>query len=119
MHQQFSQMAYRPNSIQNIRSLRKLFEVVDQKYSHVSICILIAHLIMELVSVAFYVWTSQVTAATSVAEFHWNKRVFAVEVGLNIIFFLEWVILLFGEDDKMRYCLSWLSIVNAATSVPM
>ncbi|EAN98275.1 calcium/potassium channel (CAKC), putative [Trypanosoma cruzi] len=114
-----SQMAYRQDTFRNIRSLRKLFEVMDQKYSSISITFLIIHLIMELASVVFYVWTAVVSEATSVSEFHWNGTMFNIEFGLNIVFFLEWVALFFGEDDKIGYCLSWLSIVNAMTSIPM
>ncbi|KAH9577797.1 Potassium channel domain [Trypanosoma melophagium] len=114
-----SQMAFRPEKMQNIRSLRKLIEVMDQQYSQVSISILIIHLIMELVSVVFYVWTSMETAATSVSEFHWGRTIFIFEVVLNIVFFLEWILLFFGDDDKRRYLFSWLSIVNAMTSIPM
>ncbi|ORC91168.1 calcium/potassium channel (CAKC), partial [Trypanosoma theileri] len=112
-------MALRPENIKNIRSFRKLIEVMDQQYSQISISILIIHLIMELASVVLYVWTSMHTAAGSVSEFHWGRIVFIFEVVLNIIFFLEWILLFFGESDKRRYLLSWLSIVNAMTSIPM
>ncbi|RNE99474.1 putative calcium/potassium channel (CAKC) [Trypanosoma rangeli] len=114
-----SHMAYRHNKFGSVRSFRKLFEIMDRKYSNISITFLILHLIMELASVVLYVWTSMASAATSVAEFHWDEAMFNVELALNIIFFLEWVALFFGEEDRVGYCLSWLSIVNALTSVPM
>ncbi|RNF03069.1 putative calcium/potassium channel (CAKC) [Trypanosoma conorhini] len=114
-----SRKAYRHNKFGNIRSFRKLFEIMDRKYSNVSITFLILHLIMELASVVLYVWNSLASAATSVAEFHWDEAFFNIELALNIIFFLEWIALFFGEEDRVGYCLSWLSLVNALTSVPM
>ncbi|KPA73787.1 putative calcium/potassium channel (CAKC) [Leptomonas pyrrhocoris] len=103
----------------HVRSVRKFVEFLDQRHSNVSIVGLLTHLVMETVSVAFYVWTSQVSAATSVREFEWNVPVFIVEVALNIIFLLEWFALFLFEQDKTAYLVSWLSLVNAMTSVPM
>ncbi|KPI83424.1 putative calcium/potassium channel (CAKC) [Leptomonas seymouri] len=103
----------------HVRSLRKFVEFLDQRHSNVSIVGLLTHTVMETISVAFYVWTSQVTAATSVTEFTWNLPVFVVEVVLNIIFLLTWGALFFFEQDKKAYLISWLSLVNAMTSVPM
>ena len=103
----------------HVRSVRKFVEFLDQRHSGVSIVGLLTHTVMETVSVAFYVWTSQVTAATSVKEFTWNVPVFIVEVVLNIIFLVEWLGLFFFEQDKKAYLVSWLTLVNAMTSVPM
>lgn len=103
----------------NIRSLRKLVEFLDQRHSSVSILGIITHTAMELVCVGFYVWTSQVSAARNIYSFHWNLGVFITEVVLNIIFFLEWIALFFFEEDKKHYLVSWRSLVNLLTSVPM
>lgn len=103
----------------SVRSLRKLVEILDQRHSSVSIGGLLAHTVMEALSVAVYVWTSQESRATSVKAFQWSLPAFIVEVVLNIIFFLEWVALFFFEQDKKAYMVSWLSVVNAMTSVPM
>ncbi|KAG5512577.1 hypothetical protein GH5_08547 [Leishmania sp. Ghana 2012 LV757] len=101
------------------RSLRKFVEFLDQRHTKVSIFGLLAHTTMEIVSVAFYVWTSQEAAATSVTEFTWSVPVFVVEVVLSIIFLLAWIGLFFLEQDKKAYLISWLSLVNALTSIPM
>ncbi|CAG9567147.1 putative calcium/potassium channel (CAKC) [Leishmania major strain Friedlin] len=104
---------------QRFHSLRNFVEFLDQRHTNVSIFGLLTHTTMEVVSVAFYVWTSQVTAATSVTEFAWGLPVFIVELVLSIIFFLAWVGLFFFEPDKKAYLISWLSLVNAMTSIPM
>lgn len=119
MFERQSRIAYYPNSLWKIRSFRKLVEVIDQRYSGVSIAFLIIFLLMELASVALYVWTSLATPTTSLLNFQWGDAVFVVEVVLNVFFFLEWAVLLFGEEEKTRYCFSWLSLVNAITSIPM
>ncbi|GET85435.1 calcium/potassium channel, putative [Leishmania tarentolae] len=107
------------HSKQRFLSLRNFVEFLDQRHTNVSIFGLLTHTTMEVVSLAFYVWTSQVTAATSVTAFTWNLPVFIVESVLSIIFFLAWVGLFFFEPDKKGYLISWLSFVNAMTSIPM
>ncbi|KAG5512332.1 hypothetical protein JKF63_07857 [Porcisia hertigi] len=106
-------------SAQRLRSLRKFVEFLDQRHTNVSIFGLLWHTVMEIVAVAFYVWTSQVTRAVAVTDFTWSLPVFIVEVVLSIIFLCTWVALFFYEHDKKRYLVSWLSLVNAMTSIPM
>lgn len=103
----------------NVRSLRKLVELLDQRYTSVTIVGLLLHFMMEMTAVGFYVWTSQTSMATSVSSFRWNLPVFIIEFVLNIIFFIEWVGVLVFEEDKMRYLASWSTLVNLLTSVPM
>lgn len=103
----------------HVRSLRKFVEVLDQRHSSVSIVGLLLHTAMELASVICYVWVSETSRATSVSAFRWGLPLFVVEVVLNIIFLLEWVALFFFEEDKKAYLVSWLSLVNALTSIPM
>ncbi|CAM36505.1 putative calcium/potassium channel (CAKC) [Leishmania braziliensis MHOM/BR/75/M2904] len=100
-------------------SLRKFVEFLDRRHTNVSIFGLLMHITMEIVSIAFYVWTSHVTAATSATEFTWSVPVFITEVALSIIFLLAWIGLFFLEHDKKAYLISWLSLVNAMTSIPM
>ncbi|CCD20325.1 putative Ion channel Calcium activated BK potassium channel alpha subunit [Trypanosoma vivax] len=116
-------IAHQPNSHagswRDIRSFRKLLDVVNQQHSNVSILVLITHLLLELLCVTIYVWTSFASTATSLLEFKWGSTCFIIEVAINVVFFLEWVVLFLGHDDKKRYCLSCLSLVNAMTSGPM
>ncbi|CBZ23064.1 putative calcium/potassium channel (CAKC) [Leishmania mexicana MHOM/GT/2001/U1103] len=107
------------HSEQRFRSLRNFVEFLDQRHTNVSIFGLLTHTTMEVVAVALYVWTSQVTAAASVTEFAWSTPVFVVELVLSIIFLLTWIGMFFLEPDKKAYLISWLSLVNAMTSIPM
>ncbi|CCW64167.1 unnamed protein product [Phytomonas sp. EM1] len=103
----------------SVRSLRKFIEFLDQQHSSISIFGLLLHSFMEITSVGIYVWVLQSNHSQDIKKFTWGTSMFNVEVVFNAIFFLEWVLLFFLEEDKKRYFFSWLSFVNIMTSVPM
>ncbi|CCW71333.1 unnamed protein product [Phytomonas sp. Hart1] len=103
----------------SVRSLRKFVEFLDQRHSSISIFGLLLHSLMEITSVVIYIWVLQINRSQNIKKFTWGTSMFNVEVILNIIFFLEWILLFFLEEDKKQYFFSWLSFVNVMTSVPM
>nr|CCD17271.1 unnamed protein product [Trypanosoma congolense IL3000] len=119
MYELRTEPRYGDRPTERLNSIRKLFDVLNQEHTNVSIFLLTTNLLLEIVSLAIYVRTSLHAKPTTILTFHWETIPFVIEVSINVIFFLEWFIILLVTEQKARYCFSWLSIVNAVTCVPM
>ncbi|EAN76555.1 calcium/potassium channel (CAKC), putative [Trypanosoma equiperdum] len=100
-------------------SFRNFFDVLNQRHSNVSVSGLAVTLLFELLSISIYVEASFYAHPTSIYDFNWKTGRFITVAIINAIFFSEWIVMLWVEEQKVRYCLSLLSIVNALTCLPM
>ncbi|CBZ14409.1 potassium channel subunit-like protein [Leishmania braziliensis MHOM/BR/75/M2904] len=104
------------NSALAIHSLRKLFDVIEQRYSHVSILLLLCNVGFEAAAFGIYLHVQSNHITENWREFDWGLRYFIAEVLLSAVFMASWISLLAVEAKKWAYVLTARSLMNYLSS---
>ncbi|KAG5512333.1 hypothetical protein JKF63_07858 [Porcisia hertigi] len=106
---------YDPSSL-GIYSLRKLFDVVEQRYSYVSIGLLLCNVGLEAAALGIYLRVQSNHVTADWREFDWGLGYFVGEVLLSAVFMSCWIALLAVETKKWSYALNVRSLMNYLSS---
>ncbi|CBZ23065.1 uncharacterized protein [Leishmania mexicana MHOM/GT/2001/U1103] len=104
------------HSALGIHSLRKLFDVIEQRYSHVSILLLLCNVGLEAAAFAIYLHVQNGHVTEDWREFDWGLDYFIAEVLLSAVFMASWISLLAVEAKKWSYLLNTRSLMNYLSS---
>ncbi|KAG5508700.1 hypothetical protein JIQ42_08489 [Leishmania sp. Namibia] len=104
------------HSALSIRSIRKLFDVVEQRYSHVSILLLLCNVGLEAAAFGIYLHVQDGHVTEDWREFDWGLGCFIAEVLLSVVFIASWISLLAVQAKKWDYALSARSLMNYLSS---
>jgi hypothetical protein len=96
----------------HIRSMRKLFDVIEQHYSWVSILLLLANVGLESAAFGIYLTAQHAHVPTHWLQFDWGMGYFIAEVMLSVFFMSAWVALLAVESKKMAYAFNVRSLMS-------
>ncbi|KPI83425.1 hypothetical protein ABL78_7542 [Leptomonas seymouri] len=99
-----------------IRSVRKLFDVVEQHHSWVSILLLLTDIALESAAVGIYLSVQRAHVPRHWLEFDWGMRHFIAEVALCVVFMSSWLALLAVAPNKWAYVLSVESLMSHLSS---
>ncbi|GET85436.1 potassium channel subunit-like protein [Leishmania tarentolae] len=106
---------YRHSAL-GIHSLRKLFDVIEQRYSHVSVLLLWCNVGLEAAALGIYLHVQRDHLTEDWRAFDWGLGYFTAEVLLSAIFMASWISLLAVEAKKWNYVLNVRSIMNYLSS---
>ncbi|TPP49235.1 Ion channel family protein [Leishmania donovani] len=104
------------HSALGIHSLRKLFDVIEQRYSHVSILLLLCNVGLEAAAFGIYLHVQNGHVTEDWREFDWGLGYFIAEVLLSVVFMASWISLLAVEAKKWNYVLNARSLMNYLSS---
>lgn len=96
----------------HIRSVRKLFDVIEQRYSWVSILLLLANVGLESAAFGIYLSAQRVNVLRHWLQFDWGMGYFVAEVVLSFIFMSSWIALLAVESKKVAYAFNVRSLMS-------
>ncbi|KPA73792.1 potassium channel subunit-like protein [Leptomonas pyrrhocoris] len=100
----------------NIRSVRKLFDVIEQHHSWVSILLLMTDVGLEAAAVGIYLGVQRAHVPRNWLAFDWGTGCFISEVVLCVLFMSSWLALLAVEPKKWAYVFNVKSLMSYLSS---
>lgn len=83
------------------------------------VAILILFILLEVASIAIYIYTLERSLPDRLDELEWGLVLFRVEVVLCLLFLVQWCVALVLSPHRLNLLLSFYTVITITTALPM